>query len=132
MTQRIPMPDESQYEELVKMGVEIIVGDGSKYVEYTLPDGWKMVDDSWRQDLPNYYIIDASNMKRVSIRGSWKQTYDNDIALYIIENPTLFEPKKEATKQATETSIEGLLTKNDDPTRKLDPVPLDEPFTPNA
>lgn len=62
-------------------------GNPPKYVEYTLPPGWKMVDDSWRADLPDYFIVDENDMKRVSVRGSWKEMYDNHLTISIVQKP---------------------------------------------
>ncbi len=77
------------------------------YVSYTLPDKWTMVDHSLRKDLPEWYIIDADDMMRYSIRGCWKGTYDNELEIRRVAEPTKFQPRQ---KQAnpSETTLPAM------------------------
>ncbi len=52
LPKRIPNPSEKQRESMEKCGIKI-TSDG-QFVEYTLPNGWEMVDNSWRRDLPQF------------------------------------------------------------------------------
>jgi hypothetical protein len=81
------------------------------YVRYTLPQGWRMVDNSFRQDLPEFYIIDADNMKRVSISGAWKGAYDNDLSLHVLKGDSIkaYKAPAEEMIEASETSNGNLM-----------------------
>ena len=67
---RIPVPYPRTKEKMEKDGITIISEDGERYVKYTLPDGWKMVNDSVREDLPSFYIADDKDMTRYCIDGA--------------------------------------------------------------
>lgn len=116
LPRRIPNPNAEQKLQLKEMGIETeqecddtASGDPPKkdYVTYTLPAGWKMVNNSWREDLPDFFIIDENKMKRVSIRGSWKETYDNDIRLCILKGKDieLFVPRNKPALPSETTAV---------------------------
>src|SRR5947207_1455911 len=104
LPERIPNVHGEQRYKLSAMGIEIVDTD-NQYVHYKLPVGWKMVDSSWRQDLPDFFIIDDKNMTRVSIHGAWKGTYDNRLELTILEGKhiKLYESPKDTTVEASQT-----------------------------
>lgn len=111
LPERIPLPnDERTKIALAEAGVRLHAEDNARYVKYTLPEGWRLVDDSWRQDLPDYYLLDAENMKRFSIFGSWKGAYDNALRIRVIKEPKLFKGRNEPM-QASETSDIALINK---------------------
>lgn len=101
LPERIPRPNETQLRSLELMGITVIEDEmkedldkhdkiiKSSYLRYTLPQGWKMVDASWRQEFPDYYIIDGNGMKRVSVGGSWKGIYDNSLSLCVFEDDSI-------------------------------------------
>lgn len=102
LPKRIPRPDiktESGREvaaALEKAGIHLEeehtdTKSNDKYALYTMPVGWKMVDDSLRQDLPNFYIVDDKNMQRFNVAGVWKETYDNDLWIEVTEPPIPFK-----------------------------------------
>ena len=95
LPRRIPRPSNAVSEKL--QSCNIIVNDNpkSEYLTYTLPDGWKMVDDSWREDLPEFRIIDHQEMIHFTISGAWKGTYDNKIEIYTVETPTKYMKRYE-------------------------------------
>jgi hypothetical protein len=85
---RIPVPKGKTLDRMIALGIVVNLEDSdSGYVTYTLPSGWEMVDDSWRADLPNYFMVDASDMKFVQVNGSWKGTYDNCLTISIVTEP---------------------------------------------
>ena len=91
LPEKIPRPTDAQNESLKQMGI-IVDLDGQDpdvtppYVTYKLPNEWKIVNRSWRNDLPIYYIVDDQNKRRVSICGAWKGTYDNELNMYILSD----------------------------------------------
>ncbi len=97
LPERIPIPNDTQLEQLNKMGCTVIEDDDcrpSNYVKYILPSGWKMVDGSYRTEAPIFFIIDDKQMKRASIRGKWTGTFDNHLSLYIYSGKSndVFKP----------------------------------------
>ncbi len=129
LPERIPMPNDEQLQQLNEIGCTIILdavitdntnnttntkpSRPSEYVKYNLPSGWKMVDSSWRRDLPDFYIIDDKQMKRVSISGSWKGAYDNKLRLrvYSGEEIKFYEPPIDNTVECSETSNANIIGK---------------------
>jgi hypothetical protein len=108
---RIPEPTTKQLAKLTEMGVTI--GEKNEgYVRYTMPSGWKMVDQSWREDLPNFAMVDTDGNIRVTINGSWKGTYDNELHMRIASAPfDKYEPKDEEPIMASETSESVMIAK---------------------
>jgi hypothetical protein len=121
LPQRILNPYESQRLTMHQMGIDIILDepiakpDGSvttpsnKYVRYTLPEGWRMVDaTSGRADLPCFHIIDQECAIRVTIDGVWKGGYDNDLRLHIPTELEKYEAPAEDLIPASETDLANL------------------------
>lgn len=106
-----PNPDTIRGRELLgalkQAGITIDASPG-EYVRYTLPHGWRMVDDSWRQDLPNFYIVDNTNMLRFSVTGAWKGSYDNELNLKEVNPPRQFEPQNNKTMIPSETGSNAM------------------------
>ena len=99
LPRRIPAPDDRQLIELTKMGI-IILDKNVEYVRYSLPDGWKMVDDTtYREDLPVYHIIDDNSRIKVTISGVWKVLYDNELRMSIPYDDKLYTEVKKRTVQ---------------------------------
>jgi len=101
LPERIPKPNTKTLTEMKVCGI-IVEDADEEYVTYTLPKGWKMVDSSWREDLPDFYIIDSSDMKRFCISGSWKGTYDNKLNIRSVKQEKYESPK--STPIPSETS----------------------------
>ena len=103
LPERIPAPNDVQRKQLAIMGINVgSVAQG--FASYDLPNGWRMVDKSWRHDIPCWYIVDPDNMARWLIRGSWKETYDNELYLDIVEKPHVIEiPTPVEIQPQTET-----------------------------
>ena len=117
LPERIPNPMTHQLVSLNQMGINIIkdLKNDTKtlmpYVKYTLPEGWRMVCESWRQDLPVYYIVDDSDMRRVKVSGCWKGTYDNSLRLCILEGVdiTKYEPSEDKRMESSKTDAIALI-----------------------
>ena len=58
-----------------------------EFVEYTLPSGWRTVNNSHREDCPDFFILDDHNMARFTIGSSWQDMHDNDIHMSMITEP---------------------------------------------
>jgi hypothetical protein len=94
LPERIPKPNDIQILSLLHMGLELdLENDSEQFIKYELPIGWRMVDCSEKQDMPDFYIIDHKKMKRISISGSWKGLHDNELILRILKDfqITLYE-----------------------------------------
>lgn len=110
LPERIPAPTGSQKFQLSEMGILILddqnpsTNPPPEYVRYSLPTGWKMVDKSWRQDLPNFVIVDTDDMIRVTIQGSWKGSYDNTLDMCVNNTPyeKLVRPTEEVIPSETD------------------------------
>lgn len=67
-----------------------------------------MHDNSYRADIPIWYIIQTDTRAAVaSIRGTWKETYDNKLKLEVYDVPTLVTLRDE-TPEPCETSPQAL------------------------
>lgn len=84
LPERIPLPKGEVRTALTDAGIVLLdAKENMLFVSYTLPAGWKMVDNSTRQDLPLWYMIDDAKRIRFVIQGVWKETYDNKLSIYI-------------------------------------------------
>lgn len=111
LPQKIPSPNQECREEMIKNGFQFSYGDeGKDFISYQLPKGWKIVNHSWTQDLPEWYFLDSENMKRFIIFGSPKETYDSKLKINIIKNPEIYQTR-ETEALHCETSVSNLLTK---------------------
>lgn len=86
-----------------------IKGCWQRYVTYTLPPGWRMVDDSEREEYPEFYILDDQWMRRFSIDGKWSM-HDCHLKIRKVQEPTKFVRRQEPPK-ASETSVEAMICK---------------------
>jgi hypothetical protein len=110
LPERIPRPNPNTDEgkkiikAFNKFGIEF-EDTQELYITYKLPNGWRTIDDSRREDLPQYYIVDDTNMVQFFIGGSWKGTYDNNLYMEQVDFPYTFESKnKTAPLIPSETS----------------------------
>lgn len=88
LPEKIPIPNDDQRMSMIKWGIKIHEPKRDcKYVEYTLPIGWQIVDKSYRSDIPRFCIIDDQRFERIWICGSWKGAYDNELKLYCRKEP---------------------------------------------
>lgn len=93
LPKRIPRPTGKVLTAMNECGITIDIQSEDEYVTYSLPSGWRMVNDSHREDLPEYHIVDDKNMVRCSITGAWKGTYDNKLHLSWTKEPYEFEAR---------------------------------------
>lgn len=54
LPERIPLPRKPEDVEKLELYGIVFKNKDKKYVEFTLPEGWKLVDNSWRSDLPEW------------------------------------------------------------------------------
>lgn len=83
LPERIPVPIGKTRQKMLDAG--IILNDDDKvdgYITYELPEGWKLVNDSHRSDLPNFNMVDPQGQTRFTVAGAWKGTYDNELNIY--------------------------------------------------
>lgn len=86
-------------------GIQLDLDGENKYITYTLPEDWDIVDETeFREDMPDWYIVDNNMNKRVSISGVWKGTYDNRLTLSICEEPWEKHVSKTRDPAPSETS----------------------------
>jgi len=75
---RIPVPTSGQLAKLNEMGITI--GDEIEgYVLYTMPEGWKMRNNTVREDMPKFVMVDSDDNIRVVVSGVWKEAHDNEL-----------------------------------------------------
>jgi hypothetical protein len=103
LPERIPRPDANVAEALKQDS--IIVNDeiDQEYLTYKLPAGYSMVDDSCREDLPCFHIINQSSEILFTVHGTWKGSYDNHLSIKIPESVEKFVPPT-SRLQKSETS----------------------------
>ena len=89
LPKRVPKPlTEFMAQALLSAGIILNCNeDTEKYVEYTLPKGWCMVDNSWREDLPCFHILDEKGLIRFNVSGSWKGSCEDEIKFSINDTP---------------------------------------------
>lgn len=98
LPERIPKPRGETEESMKACGIRVnnepdeSYHTDQQYVTYSLPIGWRTVDNSQCAELPIFYIVDNNNMVRFSITGTWRETYDNDLHLNTIKEPYEFKP----------------------------------------
>jgi hypothetical protein len=110
LPERIPVPNSKTSQALTDCGVVVNGQPNCLYVTYTLPENWKMIDNSDRVDIPVWYIVDANNLARFQIAGAWKGVYDNELSIRIVESPYLVKPRSEEPTPS-ETSNTNLALK---------------------
>ena len=111
---KIPKPVGDQCELFQEMGIIVCNNNDNEnamYVSYTLPNGWRMVDNSFREDIPIFIIIDNKDMIRVRISGSWKGSYDNKLRMRVCDKLELEKYTKPESEliNASETSGPNLI-----------------------
>lgn len=108
LPERIPQPDKDVLASMTQKGFKIQDGE---YAFYTMPEGWKFVDHSQRQILPCWYFVNPEGLACYSVRGTWKETYDNYIGIEEIDEPFLYTPREEAPIPNNETSVAAVTVK---------------------
>lgn len=83
LPERIPKPNDKQALRLKEMGIVVTPEENKFYWLCALPDGWRWENDSARNDLPCWTVVDNQEMIRVRVVGSWKGAYDNELRLKI-------------------------------------------------
>lgn len=89
LPERIPRPCEKELEILKALGFNI--GEGEDYVPLVLPQGYRWVDNSPREDLPDWYIVNDENLAVVEVYGNWKGTFWDRLQLHVHEEPMAVE-----------------------------------------
>lgn len=106
---KVPVPTPQQATQLLKYNITVDAPVAEqKYGKINLPPQFKMHDNSYRADIPIWYIIQTDTRAAVaSIRGTWKETYDNKLKLEVYDVPTLVTLRDE-TPEPCETSPQAL------------------------
>ena len=82
LPEKIPRPDNYLLKYMKRCGINVHTTTPNEYVSYDLPVGWNMVNNSRREDLPSFHIIDNKNMIQFTISGSWGQKrYDDHLTI---------------------------------------------------
>lgn len=97
LPERVPVPLPSQVETLTSMGIQF--GDlNDEFTSMKLPDNWSFINDSHREDLPRWSIVDAAGMIRARVSGAWKGMYDNKLHFVLCEGNEKHVPRAEPTE----------------------------------
>lgn len=115
LPERIPKPYGKELKKMQHHGITVNLTSGKviagvEYVTYELPEGWSMKDDSWRADLPEWYIVDQDSRIHFRISGSWKETYDNHLSIKAMDGSKKYKPKADEPIPS-ETTADALLGK---------------------
>ncbi len=105
---RIPVPTSQQKLRLEEMGIEIVDSvENNRYVSYLMPKGWRMIDNSEREDTPLFFMVDNENMIRVTVWGNWKGDYNSKLWISIPNTDSLkkYTQPKTAEMTANENSL---------------------------
>lgn len=95
LPERVPLPSNSNMTEKVTGWGIKFSDEKDGYATMTLPEGWTFNDISWREDLPEWVIVDTNNMMRASVRGAWKGAYDNQLDFYVLDGTKPYVPRQE-------------------------------------
>lgn len=87
LPERAPLPDNDQERQHLE-GLGFVFGEEEGgYVSLKLPEGFSWKDNSYRADIPEWYVIDESGKAILSVSGSWKGTYDNQLRMAVHVDP---------------------------------------------
>lgn len=92
LPERIPVPEDDVLKAMQDVGVKLYIN-GEPYIQYSLPAGWKTVDDSVEEDHPDFTIVDDNGQSRFQIYGSWKGNYENWLRCVHIHPPKEYKSK---------------------------------------
>jgi len=95
LPEKIPYPSEEIKNSLKNDGIVLLDEKSKKYVHYSLPNGWKMVDDSSKQQFPRFYFIDENEMTQYKIFGTWKGYETDYLEISKVESPLKYVRKTE-------------------------------------
>ena len=106
LPQLIPRPSTEEYIKLTGMGITVELDNDCSYCPYTLPNNWKMLDNTQRADLPKFSIVDQDSILRVVIRGVWRGWEDHEI----FYDQIYVEPELSPTKPLNDDQLFELIT----------------------
>jgi len=114
LPERIPRPTEKQQKKLLEYGVtfDLVDEDEKNYLYWkvVLPDSLELHDDSWRSDLPHWYILKKNtNIAYASIYGAWKGLYDNELEMRVYDKEETVELRNEKPEKV-ESAAENMLS----------------------
>lgn len=110
LPERIPIPDQTQRVSLEAMGFTFGNTPIEGYLPIAFPSGYHWHNNSWREDLPEWYILNSENLAVVCVEGSWKGSYDNKLELYVYDTPTVVKFNR-TPPIPSQTSKEALIEK---------------------
>ncbi len=108
--QRAPTPTLKQRAQLSTYGFTFVDSEDVNkcYIAMTCPKDYKWVNNSWRSDLPEWYVLNADGRAVLGVSVSWKESYD--IKLYL---DVYVEPKtvnlRSGSPAPCETSVTNIL-----------------------
>lgn len=110
LPEKIPKPTAEQQSKLQQYGITV-ENTTEPYCGISLPDTHTMHDNSFREDLPEWYILrKGTNKACACIHGSWKVSYDNQIRLIVYDNEQEIE-RRGKPPIPSETSSAAILQK---------------------
>lgn len=86
LPERIPKPDIILANQMINWGFKLR-DDGKEYIEYDMPNGWKLVDKSSMYDIPDFYFVDQNKMAKIRIHGIWRGDYYNELEIMLEGEP---------------------------------------------
>lgn len=110
LPEKIPRPNSEQTTQLSKYGISVVSADDKqRYVEVVLPEIYIMHNNSFQEDIPDWYILrKGTNKACAQIYGAWKGTYDNELKLYVYDEEKTIKIR-ETAPEPSETNEKALL-----------------------
>lgn len=90
LPERIPMPSQKDKEQLLLMGFSFYEEENT-YIGVNLPEGFRWHNDSLREDIPVWYVVDQYGLSVLCVSGGWKGSYDNCLRIRVYDTPKLVE-----------------------------------------
>lgn len=87
LPERVPAVGNRERQALAECGVIVEDSERERYVCYTLPEGWRMVDISTHPARPDWLIVDNEDNIRFKICGFWQGGYDDMLNWSFYEKP---------------------------------------------
>lgn len=85
---RIPLPTSSTILDAMNhYGIIIHEEPGVRYFKYTLPPGWRAVDESSYPEFIRFHLVDDKNMVHFTISNVMKGVNYNGLELFMLINP---------------------------------------------
>ena len=98
----IPVPNDDIRELMIAKGFTIgdtIDFQGIPFVTYTMPEGWKFIDNSEYPIPCRWEFVCPDGLVHFLVEGTWSGICGKELALSALMNPTEFKPVEKFYEQ---------------------------------